>query len=299
MSLVLTESQQRQFDEDGFVLVENALTPDTVDRLVGVVNDLDTRYRKMQNIAPDAAFQVRNALAHHEELFRLIDHPVLFPMVVDAIGPNIQIRTSHMDVRPPCPAEFANQPLGAKDSFFPWHSDGPDFGYPVTNGAVPFVEVKVGYYLTDLSEHNAGAICVVRGSHLMSPKRIHDPEHPIDPARIFEVNVKPGTAMLWRTALWHCLTPNLSVKTRKCLYYGYHHRWIRPADYLHQSPELLARCTPVQLQLLGELNGGAKNYMGDDPVHPISRHWRPREEDLPVKTWYEEQLKLKENGGIR
>jgi ectoine hydroxylase-related dioxygenase (phytanoyl-CoA dioxygenase family) len=294
MPIAITEAQQRQFDEDGFIIVEDALSSEEVERLIAVVDELDARYRKEKDIPPGDPFQVRNALAHHDELFRLVDHPVMFPLVVDVLGVNIQIRTSHMDVRPPNPPEHARQTLGAKDSFFPWHSDGPNFGYPITNGAVPFVEVKVGYYLTDLTAHNSGAICVVRGSHRRSPEFINHPDHPLDPRDIVEVNVKPGTAMLWRTALWHCLTPNLSQRTRKCLYYGYHYRWIRPADYLHQDPAIIARCTPVQKQLLGELGTGDTRYMGDDPAHPISRHWRPRDEDIPVKAWMEEQLRRKE-----
>lgn len=293
MPIAITEEQQRQFDEDGFILIEEALSPDEVDRLLAVVDELDVKYRAMNGIDPEAPFQVRNALAHHDELFRLIDHPVLFPLVVDVLGCNIQIRTSHMDTRPTCPPEYANQTLGANDSFFSWHSDGPNWGYPITNGAVPFVEVKVGYYLTDLTEHNSGAICVVRGSHRLSPERINNPAYPLDPTQIVEVNVRPGTAMLWRTALWHCLTPNLSHRTRKCLYYGYHYRWIRPADYLHQDPALLARCTPIQRQLVGELGTGSSSYMGDDPVQPVSRHWRPTDDDLPVKAWMEERLREK------
>ena len=173
-SIAITKEQQQQFDEDRFILIEDALSPTEVDTLIKVVDELDARYRSEKGVGADEPFQIRNALAHHEELLRLIDHPILLPLVVDVLGVNIQIRTSHLDVRPPCPSEYANQNLGAKDSFFPWHSDGPNFGYPITNGQVPFVEVKVGYYLTDLTEHNSGAICVVRGSHKMSPALIHE-----------------------------------------------------------------------------------------------------------------------------
>ena len=153
------------------------------------------------------------------------------------------------------------------------------------------MEVKVGYYLTDLTEHNSGAICVVRGSHKISPALLHQNGYEVDPDRIVEVNVRPGTAMLWRTALWHCVTPNLSNHPRKCLYYGYHYRWIRPADYLHQAPDLIARCTPIQRQLLGELGTGEDNYMGDHAkVHPISRHWRPESDDIPLQAWAEARM---------
>ena len=290
-SIAITEEQRRQFDEDGFILIEDALSPTEVETLIEVADELDTQYRSEKGIGPNEPFQIRNALAHHAELLRLIDHPILLPLVVDVLGVNIQIRTSHLDVRLPCPPEYADQKLGAKDSFFPWHSDAPNFGYPITNGQVPFVEVKVGYYLTDLTEHNSGAICVVRGSHKMSPALLHQNGYEVDPDWIVEVNVRPGTVMLWRTALWHCVTPNLSNHPRKCLYYGYHYRWIRPADYLHQASDLIARCTPIQRQLLGELGTGEANYLGDDAgVHPISRHWRPESDDIPLQAWAEARM---------
>ena len=152
------------------------------------------------------------------------------------------------------------------------------------------MEMKVGYYLTDLTEHNSGAICVVRGSHATSPWIEHSGERIIDPERIVEVNVAPGTAMVWRTALWHCLTPNLSERARRCLYFGYHHRWMRPSDFDHQKPDVLANASPIQLQLLGELGTGCDNYAGDDSeVHPVSRYWRPQDADIPLKAWAEEQ----------
>ncbi|MBI4552838.1 MAG: phytanoyl-CoA dioxygenase family protein [Candidatus Latescibacteria bacterium] len=296
MPICITDEQRRRFDEDGFFLMENALTPSEVDDLIAVTDELDARYRREKGLKPDEPFQVRNVLAHHDLFLRLVDHPVMLPLVVDVMGCNIQIRTSHMDVRPTCPPEYGQQVLGAKDSFFPWHSDGPNFGYPITNGQVPFVEVKVGYYLTDLTEHNSGAICVVRGSHRMSPALLQDATYRIAPDRIVEVNVRPGTAMLWRTALWHCLTPNLSTRTRKCLYYGYHYRWIRPSDYVHQDPGLIARCTPIQRQLVGEMGSGHRDYMGEDlRVHPVSRHWRPEDDDIPLKAWAEEQAALRDD----
>lgn len=128
----------------------------------------------------------------------------------------------------------------------------------------------------------------------MSPALLQDATYSIDPDRIVEVNVRPGTAMLWRTALWHCLTPNLSTRTRKCLYYGYHYRWIRPSDYLHQDHDLIARCTPIQRQLVGEMGNGHRDYMGEDlRVHPVSRHWRPDDDDIPLKAWAEEQAALR------
>lgn len=292
-SLAITEAQRQQFDEDGFFLIENALKPKRVERLLEVVDKLYDKSRKAHGASSATPYQIRNALAHHKELFKLIDYRKILRLVVDVMGVNIQIRTSHVDVRPPM-KDHAVGELGASGSFFPWHSDAPNYGYPVTNGIIPFLEVKVGYYLTDLTRLNSGAICVVRGSHRLSPELIHDPDYRIEPEDIVEVNVKPGTAMVWRTALWHCLTPNLSDRTRKCLYYGYNYRWARPGDYDRQDSGLIARCTPVQRQLLGSnTTEDGVVYQDGDPAHPASRYWRPEPGDVPLEVWAEKQRRKK------
>ncbi len=290
-AIKLTDEQRKAFDEDGFFLVEGALGDAEIDDLLAVVDKFYVHYAAERELGPQEAFQMRNIVAAHPRFKQLMDHPAILPLVVDLMGCNIQLRTSHMDVRPPMAAECAEQTLGAQDSFFPWHADGPDFGWPEVDGVLPFMEMKVGYYLTDLTAHNSGAICVVRGSHRASPWRDGTRESGVDAERVVEVNVAPGTALVWRTALYHCLTPNLADHPRKCLYYGYQHRWIRPSDFDHQAPTVLADCTPIQRQLLGELGTGNDNYAGDDPeVLPVSRYWRPKDEDIPLKAWAQEQV---------
>jgi ectoine hydroxylase-related dioxygenase (phytanoyl-CoA dioxygenase family) len=283
--LRLTNEQRQRFDEDGFFLVEDVLTPAEVAELVAVTDEFFADAKRTRSLGPHDAFQWRNVVALHPRFRRLIDHPRILPLVVDLIGYNIQIRTSHLDVRPPMDPVMAQKALGARDSFFPWHSDAPNFGWPTVEGVIPYMEMKVGLYLTDLTQHNSGAICVVRGSHRRTQKDAQG-NYLIDPADVVEVNVRPGAGLFWRTSLLHCVTPNLSDHARKCLYYGYHHRWIRPSDYDHQDPFVLEDCNPVQRQLLGELGSGSHNYNGDDPlILPVSRYWRPTDEDIPLKAW--------------
>ena len=44
--LALTEAQRQRFDEDGFILIEDALSPDHVDRLIDVVDALYEKHRR-------------------------------------------------------------------------------------------------------------------------------------------------------------------------------------------------------------------------------------------------------------
>jgi len=287
--LALTAEQRRCFDEDGFFLLENALTQAETAELLDVVDKRYAGYKNSRELG-DEAFQMRNIVALDPVFLRLVDHRRMLPLVVDLMGYNVQLRTSHADVRLTQPATDGAHELGAPDSFFPWHSDAPQLGWPRVEGMIPFMEMKIGYYLTDLTTPGSGEICVVRGSHLSTQPVDAEGRRQIDPADIVRVNVRPGTALVWRTQLLHALQPNLSGQTRRCLYYGYHPRWMRPSDFHHQREDVLAQCSPVQRQLLGELGSGQSNYDGDDPdVHLVSRYWRPQEDDIPLKAWADSQ----------
>jgi hypothetical protein len=37
--------------------------------------------------------------------------------------------------------------------------------------------------------------------------------------------------------VWHCVGPQLSAATRKIIHIGYHHRWLRPTDYIAQASQ--------------------------------------------------------------
>ena len=288
--LALTDDQRRRFDEDGFFLVEDALSASEVENLLDLVDERCRHFRDERQLPDDEPLQMRNIVAMDPLFLGMVDHPLILSLVVDLMGTNVQLRTSHADERPPQSPELVQVPLGATESFFPWHSDGPSFGWPHVNGLLPFMEMKVGFYLTDMTQPNSGEICVVRGSHMSTQPKDADGGHVVDPAQVVAVNVRPGTALVWRTQLLHALCPNLSGHARPCLYYGYHQRWIRPSDYDRQPSDVLERCNPVQRQLLGELGTGKNNYSGDDPqMHPISLYWRPNDEDIPLKAWAEER----------
>ena len=103
MALAMTEQQERDFDEKGFVILEDFFTQDEVNRLLRAIDEVAERIREAEGLGPDDPFAVRNALSQHEAFLDLIDHPRMLPLVVDAIGWNIQIRTTHLDYRPPYP----------------------------------------------------------------------------------------------------------------------------------------------------------------------------------------------------
>jgi ectoine hydroxylase-related dioxygenase (phytanoyl-CoA dioxygenase family) len=299
--LAMTEQQRRSFDDQGFIVINDFFTPAEFDRLLSAIDEVAARVRADKGIGQNAPFALRNALSHHEAFLDLIDNPRILPLVVDAIGWNIQIRTTHLDYRPPYPRGLVPGELGtgggadhaAGYKNLVWHPDlaGPYlFEAPSLDGRLPFMEIKVGYYLSDLTERNSGAICLVPGSHRRSPAELREMEYRVPEDQYFELNVPANTALVWRTQVWHCVTPNLSNKVRKVFYVGYHYRWLRPTDYIQQNPELIARSSPIRRQLLGALDNSG-DPLGDDPSwEPSSRYWLIKNwDDVPLKKWAEER----------
>lgn len=234
--------------------------------------------------------EVRNCLAQHPALLKLIGHQTLLPLIVDLLGPNIKIRSSHLDVRPPLrKAQIANK-LGQDRWGEPeqWHVDGPIYGYPTVDGILPMMEVKVGYYLTDVTQPDSGPLCLVPGSHRQDYRILAQNELNVPPECIVKVQVPAGTAIVFRTGVWHCISPNTSVSTRKVLYYTYTYRWIEASDYLKQSDDLLEKCTAIQRQLLGATASPGRNPLGNEAEKtPCSFYWHSGPDDIPLISWFQ------------
>ena len=305
MSIAMTEQQERDFDKKGFIIRDDFLTQDELERLLSAVDEVAAKVRQTTGLGPNDAFAIRNALAHHEAFLDLIDHPRILPLVVDAIGWNIQIRTTHLDYRPPYPRDLhagevgtgkgADDQAGYRNVL--WHPDLAGdylFEAPSLDGRLPFMEIKVFYVLSDLSESNSGNLWMVPGSHKRTPQELRNMDRKVDATEAVELKLPPGAAVLWRTATWHCVGPNLSNKTRKIMHVGYHYRWLRPTDYIEQAPDLVAGSSPIRRQLLGALATGS-NPLGNDPdFHPGSQYWIAQNwDDVPLKAWVEERTAAK------
>jgi ectoine hydroxylase-related dioxygenase (phytanoyl-CoA dioxygenase family) len=273
-NLMLSEDQKREFDDNGFLVIEDALTAAEVERYTAVVDRLDREQPTTHGGKPRKAgepLELRNSVAVARDLMPLLDHPSAFPAVVDLMGDNLCMTTSHVFLRPPTPGAAADfKAIG-------WHKDGPPGDTtPPMNGRWPWLYTKIGYFLTDLTIPDAGALRVVPGSHKML-RPAWKPGEP-EPYGFIELRCKPGTAVIFENRLWHAVGPNYSAVPRKNVYVGYCWRWMRPIDYVRQSDDLLAAATPVQRQLLGDV----KSSLG---------YILPTDADLPLRTWRNERLK--------
>lgn len=282
--VAITAEQRRRFETEGFFLVAGELSGDEIAELVAVIDETDAAVRRDRGLAADAPVSVRNIVCRHPAFQRLLDRPRILALVVGVLGPRIQLRGSNFDVRPPRAEDGDGVASAAADRFAAWHRDEPAGGWPTVGGVVPYMELKVGYFLTDLTTPLSGALRVVRGSHRRPMDRIPGGSPEVDTESVAEINVAAGTALIWRTSLLHRVAPNCSGRTRKCIYLAYQHRWLRPSDYVTAPADVLGRCSPIQRQLLGALGEGMCE-LRDADVEPCSPYWTPRAEDIPLEAW--------------
>jgi ectoine hydroxylase len=267
----LTEDERREFEENGFLIIEDALPPALVRDLVAVVDRLDAEYRPLLGRGPHDLLSLRDFIGKDDLFLELLDWPRTFPKVWGILGWHIQLYHTHMNVTPPLPSR---QELPKKR--LQWHQDSDRLNRDMETHPRPRVSLKVGYFLTDTTAAGAGNMTVLPGSHHQDS--IPLPEDGVsDPAGAVPIRVKPGAAVFFDRRLWHTPSPNRSDQTRKVLFYGYSYRWLRPRDDMTVA-HLMERSDPIRRQLLGASPTGGYGYTS------------PTDEDVPLRGWLREHL---------
>ena len=265
-----TEEQLKAFNDTGYLIVEDAISPEMVDALEEVADRLDTEERAKTGLAPHKLLSKFRTVIEDDILLELLDNKKVFPLLWDILGWNIQLYISHLIMYPPEPPDTPRVTKAAH-----WHQDG---GRPVPEMERPHprLSLKVSYWLTDVTHRDNGAMRIVPCSHKLDirpPNRADNPDG--DPEGAIDLLVKRGTAVLFDRRMWHSRGWNFSDVTRKVLFMGYSYRWLRGLDYNLMPPELLEKCDPIRRQLLGD---------GVD----IKGWWQPTDADVPLKTWIAE-----------
>lgn len=266
----LTQEQKEAFARNGFIILPQVLSDTEIEQYLRVVDEAD-RVLKAHfpgERPPGDPLELRNAVTFSTELLDLITHPAAFPYILDLMGPAIALTTSHMFIRPPSPPNTARS-----HKQIAWHRDGPlPRPHPVS-GVEPWLYTKIGYFLTDTTIPDAGALRVVPGSHRYGGAAPQLPGEE-EPHGAIEVQLKPGDAVIFENRVMHAVGPNYSNISRKNLYYGYCWQYLRPIDYIQQPPELLEQANEFQRQLLGDNNNPLGFYLP-----------KARPNGLPLERW--------------
>ena len=271
----ITNQELEQFNQQGYLIVENALPTilvkqleDCVDRIHGQHLDRGWNPHSNKHLTSDNTFFFPNFLGKDQRFVNLLDWHTTFPKVWGILGWNIYSYHSHFIVTPPripenrCPSK----PLG-------WHQDSGRVNAEMESHPRPRLSLKIAYWLSDCSEPGRGNFLIIPGSHLRNT--LNPPSDGTLPENAIPVCCSPGDAVFFDRRLWHAPSENHSEITRKGLFYGYGYRWLRSKDNMTISEEFFSTNDPIRQQLLG----GGTNANG---------HFSPKDDDVPLKVWLEE-----------
>jgi ectoine hydroxylase-related dioxygenase (phytanoyl-CoA dioxygenase family) len=260
----LTDKEREFFESNGYLVVENALDRSMNDRLIAAVDRVDARDRSVE--LAGQLLSISNIVHEDDAFVDLIDLTMTFPKVWGILGWNIYLYHSHLDVTP-------TENAAAQDWSVAWHQDSMRVNDEIESDPRPRLSLKIGYYLTDVSESGRGNTLIVPGSHRRNELDCaQDGRSSPDGAE--PICVPAGSAVLLDRRTWHSRSANTSEMTRKVVWFGYSYRWLRPKDAMTVQ-HLYAGLDPIRRQILGD--GLSANGVYD-----------PVDADVPLRQWLRE-----------
>lgn len=267
----LSDDEQHQFEEQGFLIVPGVLPAAKVEVLQAAADRIDGEWRPKRDLQAHQPLNLLDALGKDDAFLELLDLPQTFMKVVDILGWHIQLYHSHLIVTPPLPEGY--QP---KQRHLGWHQDSGRLNLELEGEPRPRVSLKIGFFFTSTLEADRGNFHVVPGSHRRN--RLDMPaDSALDHPDALPVRVAAGDAVFFDRRLWHAAGLNRSTATRKVLFLGYSYRWLRPRDDMTVA-HYLDGADPIRRQLLGESPNGGFGYTS------------PAAADVPLKSWLAERL---------
>ena len=261
----ISGEQRRQFRDEGYLIVRNALDEDAISDLVEAGDRLiatDERFNRYQTSEFYDGF--RNCITMDDAFIPLLTNEVTLPIVIQLLGSNVQLSTSHLIHRHP-------DPPGTPDTMRRpgWHRDGGGISRDLGEDRFPRMGLKCAFYLTDLSEPNSGVTMLAPGSNQLK-ERIEIPEGETDPANALEPLLTPGDCVIFEYRTWHAGAPNFRDITRKCVMIGYCYRWLKPMDFVKQELPLLDKLSEIEKYLVGEEVDDTQEFQPGGGYNPLN-----------------------------
>lgn len=229
----LTELERYLFDLQGFLVLEDALTP----AQIAAINQLLDQYVADVDQPLKQWIRSDGLLGWSTEFRDLIDNPRITPYLLALLGPRFRLDHDYVHIIRQGPGPIGSLLHGGGTPYDPCQY------YLYKEGRMYNGLVAVAYNLTDVPDGVGGFGCIP-GSHksnLPLPQEWQDLEHP-HPC-VQALSLKAGTAILFTEALAHGTLPWKGQHERRTLFYKYSpyaSAWARyyynPDDY----PELTA-----------------------------------------------------------
>lgn len=259
----ISASERFFFDNNGYLVLEDFLPAEWVARLTKALEQAIERRRSPEYHREHPTTFSENLAGPNYRIFHLLDED---PVFLDLLDYPPMMRYVRGLFNP-------NPHLHATDAMYEvtkagyhgvgWHIDGIDNGFRNFKPHIPFLQLKIGYYLSDMRRPGQGNLTLVPGSH----KALYDP----DPADLknpdlfpgaVQVCGGPGTAFLFHNAVWHTGGPWTQTDGKRIiLYYAFEHPWMLAcAEQWRYSQDFLDSLPPERRKLFHGFVFSPKEY---------------------------------------
>ena len=226
---------------DGYVLMEDALTPAQVGELSRAY---DTQLERHPPKPGAARVEVTRILERDPVFEMLMDLPTTFPVARAVLGADIELASGgELDYKlPRTPAYIA------------WHNDFQwmtDVPYPRQN-----FWVRCTYFLSDVRD-DTGPFTLLPGTHLMNHACPREMNHANGQPKVIAGQIgitgPAGSCLINNTEIWHTNSPLTGDLPRRLIMILYKHAWMKQWQEGYETTlEFAARQTdPVRRQLTG------------------------------------------------
>ncbi len=236
---MVTEGEKEKLDREGFLVLENFMGAELLDRVRARVEELfleEGSHAGSEFKQEPQSRRLANLVNKGQIFERVIAMPELLERVGHVLGPEFKL--SSLNVRSADPHSDWVQPLHADMGAIP-----DEKGYWVTNTV---------WMLDDFTTEN-GAIRAVPGSHRwgkLPQQALANPSAP-HPDEVL-VTGKAGTVVVMNAHLWHGGTANRTSAHRRAMH-AFYTRWDKPQQQYQKKllrPEVQARLSPPIRKLL-------------------------------------------------
>ncbi|MBT4139623.1 MAG: hypothetical protein HOE48_17000 [Candidatus Latescibacteria bacterium] len=265
----MTDDLFKRFDEDGYVVVEDAIPGDQLARVQAAFDRVEeeTRPAWLERIAKDKsrgsygvgpdAHVVEPILDQDDVFIDVMENPVTIALAERMQGPDMMMIDNALHVKPP-----------GKVAHTRWHKDSKIWEHDVNEWdasdraawenmrvcETPYHKIKIFFFVYDV-DFDTGPFSVVPGSHKWDEQEIPRYEDLNEMPNHVRITGPAGSAILWNGRIWHTAMDNTDDKARRLLLYNYTHFGQKQYDWCIPKGEFRERLvrerSPLCKQLLG------------------------------------------------
>jgi ectoine hydroxylase-related dioxygenase (phytanoyl-CoA dioxygenase family) len=260
--MTMTNDERRHLDEEGFVVVHNALDADEVRAFVDAVEELwriEGDEAGGENYVERGVRRLANLVAKGDVFRALMSHSIALEAADLVIGAN-DYRLVMLNARDPLPAELATRDargvaptspfagIAAISDGQPLHCDS-DGRNPDERG---FRALTVIWALDPFDRVSGAPRIVPRSHHIgRQPEEVLADIYGPHPDEVI-AECHGGDVILINAHAWHGGRNNRGTASRRSLLAHYYRRDmpVTPRRQQQLTPELIARLTPIERELL-------------------------------------------------